>query len=89
MKLMITSILSLFLGFEEELIYKDNKNWMYKKIYELDELSQNVVILRITSDLDFSQIAKILGKSETYVRVIFYRAKEKLKKLNNKEENII
>lgn len=81
-------ILLTILGFEEEIIYKDDKNRMYKKIYELDELSQNVIILRITSNLEFSQIAKIVGKSETYVRVIFYRAKEKLKKMNDKE-NII
>lgn len=74
-------------GFEDQLINKYDKFWMYKKIYELDELSKNVVILRIESNLEFSEIAKILNKSEVYVRVIFYRAKEKIKKMN-KEENL-
>lgn len=69
---------------EEKLI---EKNYLYGKIKNLDILSQQIVLLRISNDLSFKQIGEILDKTENYVRVKFYRIKEKLKEeINNDEE---
>ena len=72
---------------EEEIIQKDEKIWLYNQINELDDIQKNIILLRISSNLSFFEISQIVNKSETYVRVMFYRTKEKLKKIN--EENYI
>ena len=45
----------------------------------LPERMREVVYLRLAGDLPFAEIGAILGESETWARVTFYRAKEKLK----------
>lgn len=44
----------------------------------LPELQRQIVILRIANDLPFRSIGEIVHQSETYCRVSFYRAKQKL-----------
>ena len=39
---------------------------------------REVVYLRLSGELPFSEIGAILGESETWARVTFYRAKQKL-----------
>lgn len=39
----------------------------------------------LASDLTFQEIGQILDKNGTWARVIYYRAKERLKKLYEKE----
>lgn len=51
-----------------------------KHIDGLDEPSRSIVILRIMRDYSFSEIGELIGKSENYCRVNFYRAKKKLRK---------
>ena len=51
----------------------------------LDEPYKTVVFLRLASDLTFQEIGQILDKNGTWARVIYYRAKERLKKLYEKE----
>lgn len=69
---------------EEKIIEKD---YLYSKIRKLDDLSQQIIFLRISSDLSFKQIGEIVGKTENYIRVKFYRIKEKLKEdINNNEK---
>ena len=63
-----------------------DKEYLYNKILKLDLLSKQIVILRIYSELTFKEIAQILGKTETYVRVNFYRIKEKMKEDINNEK---
>ena len=38
-----------------------------------------VMYLRLTGELTFKEIGKILNKSENWARVTFYRGKQKLK----------
>lgn len=49
------------------------------KIHELDDLSKDLVLLRIYGELSFKEIGELLGKSENYARVTFHRLKLKLK----------
>ena len=64
---------------EENTILKEEKIELYKRIQKLDEKTRNVIYLRITGELSFKQIADILGKTETWARVTFYRGKNQLK----------
>ncbi|MFR2535074.1 MAG: RNA polymerase sigma factor [Clostridia bacterium] len=74
------------LSMEEELFCQEDKIWLYNKVQELEPSVRKIVVLRIVSELSFKQIAYILNKSETYVRVNFYRAKKKLIKANREEK---
>ncbi len=53
---------------------------LYRKIHDLPEPMREVVYLRATGELSFAAIGEILGKSENWARVTFYRAKLILQK---------
>jgi len=63
---------------EDEMIRRQEKVYLYKKIQLLNEIMRNVIYLRLVSDLSFLEIGEIMGKSETWARVTYYRAKNKL-----------
>lgn len=52
---------------------------IYKKIHKLDECSKEVIYLRIRGELSYKEIGTIMGKTEEWARITFYRAKIKLK----------
>ena len=56
------------------------KNDLYEKINKLDKDTKNVFYLRLKSELTFKEIGEILGKSEEWARITFYRGKIKLEK---------
>ena len=66
-------------SFEEEFANKSAVLDLYKKIHNLDEKTREVIYLRIRADLSFKEIGLIMGESEVWARVTFYRAKTKLK----------
>ena len=49
-----------------------------KKIQQLKEPQKQIVILRIINDMSFKEIGAVVGKSENYCRVNFFREKQKL-----------
>lgn len=65
---------------EEEYIAKDNKLKLYNALQKLDATAREVMYLRLTGELSFKEIGKILNKSENWARVTFFRAKQKLNK---------
>lgn len=74
---------------EEQYLINVDKISYFKALHHLDELSRELVYLRITGELSFSQIGEILGRSENWARVSFYRCKQKILKgiRENGEEN--
>lgn len=64
---------------ENEYIEKENESAVLDKIKTLDKVSQRVMFLRIKGEMSFKEIGDILGKSENWARVTFYRAKQKVK----------
>lgn len=68
---------------EETFITSEDKINLYNKIKKLDKEVQKVIYLRITEDLTFKEIADILNKTESWVRVSFYRGKQKLKEVDD------
>ena len=66
-------------SFEEEFSNKEKVIDLYKKIHNFDEKTREVIYLRIRADLSFKEIGEIMGETENWARVTFYRAKVKLK----------
>lgn len=67
---------------EEQVISKDEKISLYRKMQKLDEITREVIYLRITGELSFKEIGMILNKTENWARVTFYRGKQKLKEVD-------
>lgn len=65
---------------EDEYIKNDSKLKLYEALQKLDASTREVMYLRLTGDLTFKEIGKILGKSENWARVTFFRGKQKLSK---------
>ena len=63
---------------EEEYISKDNKIKLYETLQKLDSNTREVMYLKLTGDLTFKEIGKIMNKSENWARVTFFRGKQKL-----------
>ncbi len=66
-------------SFEDNYENKEQVIDLYKKIHKLDEKTREVIYLRIRSEFSFKEIGAIVGKSEEWARITFYRAKLKLK----------
>ncbi|MDE6520363.1 MAG: sigma-70 family RNA polymerase sigma factor [Ruminococcus sp.] len=60
---------------------------IHKILHELDEPYKEIFSLRVFAELKFSDIGEIFGKSENWARVTFYRAKEKIIKILQKQED--
>lgn len=67
---------------EDNIIEKENKQQLYKSIDKLDEKTKEVIKLRIHGEFSFKEIAEIIGKTENWCRVTFYRGKEKIKEVD-------
>ncbi len=65
---------------EEEYIQNDTKLKIYEALQKLDANTREVMYLRLTGDLTFKEIGRILNKSENWARVTFFRGKQKLNK---------
>ncbi len=65
---------------EEEYIKSNSKLKLYAALQNLDSTTREVIYLRLTGDLSFKEIGKILNKTENWARVTFFRAKQKLNK---------
>jgi len=57
-----------------------------KELQKLPEQLREVMYLRVMSDLSYREIGEIMGKSENWARVNFYRAKEALLKGRDRDE---
>ena len=67
---------------EEQIISNDEKISLYKKMQKLDEITREVIYLRITGELSFKEIGIILNKTENWARITFYRGKNQLKEVD-------
>lgn len=63
---------------EDDYISNDNKLRLYENLQCLDAITREVIYLRLTGDLTFKDIGRILHKSENWARVTFFRGKKQL-----------
>ena len=67
---------------EDQVILKDGKVSLFKKMQNLDEKTREVMYLRITGELSFKEIGLVLNKTENWARVTFYRGKKSLEEVD-------
>ena len=65
---------------EEGLLEQEGRLELLRKIHALPEQQREVVYLRSFCGLTFREIGDVLGKTENWARVTFYRGKEQLRK---------
>lgn len=69
---------------EKSIEETEGKLHIYRAIQALKSPMRDVVMLRLTGDLSFKEIGDVMGQSENWARVTFYRAKQILgKELGN------
>ena len=64
---------------EEALLHRDTAMVLHRLLHALPEPYKEVFSLRILGELSFAQIGDLFGKSESWARVTYHRAKLKLK----------
>lgn len=64
---------------EERLLNKESYFEIHKKLHALGEPYKEVFSLRVFSELSFRQIGELFGKTESWARVTYHRAKMKIK----------
>ena len=64
---------------EEGLLEREGKLDLLRQIHDLGTDAREVVYLRAFGGLTFREIGDVMGRTETWARVTFYRTKEKLR----------
>ena len=64
---------------EEDVLSQQGHLELLKQIHSLPDVQREVVYLRAFGGLSFREIGDVLGRTESWARVTFYRSKEKLK----------
>ncbi|MBS4177914.1 RNA polymerase sigma factor [Lederbergia citrea] len=65
---------------EDLYMLKEGNEKLLQQISRLDDLSREIVTLRIYGELSFQEIGQLVDKTENYVRVNFHRSKLRLQK---------
>ena len=71
---------------EQSLTDQDQCFLIHQALHELEEPYKEVFQLRVFGELSFSQIASIFGKTESWARVTYHRARMKLKERLDENE---
>ena len=64
---------------EEKLLTKETAFEIHKLLHNLPEPYKEVFSLRVFGELSFSQIGELFGKTESWARVTYHRARLKIK----------
>lgn len=64
---------------EDGLLEREGRLALLRLIHDLPEPQREVVYLRVFGVLSFQEIGDVLGRTENWARVTFYRSKEKLR----------
>jgi len=66
------------LDLEKDYFDKEAATRLHVLLHNLNEPYKEVFTLRVFGELPFSQISELFGKTDSWARLIFYRAKKKL-----------
>lgn len=64
-----------------ELERQEDRLALYRALRQLDPETREVIYLRLAGDFPFRDIGELMGRSEVWARVRFYRGKEQLAKI--------
>lgn len=65
---------------EQYMLASWNRVELMKRLHSCPEPFREILYLRIFGNLSFKEIGEIMGQTENWARVTFYRGKEKLRK---------
>ena len=65
---------------EAQIISSENRVELMRTLQQLDGAAREVIYMRLFGELSFREIGEVLGRSENWARVTYYRGKERLKK---------
>lgn len=65
---------------EQMFILKEDALRIHRILHLMNEPYKEVFTLRVFGELSFAEISRLFGKSESWARVTFYRAKQMLQK---------
>jgi len=74
-----TALLSGSQNVEEHVCDREAVFAIHKVLHTLEEPYKEVFCLRIFGEMSFKQIGELFGKTETWARVTYYRARLKIK----------
>ena len=60
---------------------REDRMALYRTMRKLDPETREVIYLRLAGEFSFREIGELMGRSEVWARVRFYRGKERLAKL--------
>lgn len=63
---------------EKDYLDKEATKRLHLLLHRLNEPYKEIFTLRVFGDLPFSQISELFGKTDSWARLIFYRAKKQL-----------
>ena len=66
---------------EGEAERREDRMALYRSLRQLDPETREVIYLRLAGEFSFREVGELMGQSEVWARVRFYRGKEKLAKL--------
>ena len=67
---------------EQQFLKKEKAFYLHKLLHRLDEPYKEVFTLRVFGELPFAEISQLFGKTESWARVTFHRAKQKIQKMD-------
>ena len=76
----ITEEIKSFDNIENDYLLNVEKVELFRMLHNFDINTREVLYLRLTGELSFAEIGSIMGKTENWARVTFYRGKQKLMK---------
>lgn len=71
---------------EEAFFDKETAGQLLRLMHELTEPYKEVFTLRVYGQLPFSQIGQLFGKSDSWARLIYYRAKREIRRNLNEHQ---
>jgi RNA polymerase sigma factor (sigma-70 family) len=76
-----TNIPNTLYNLEADYLDKDTVRRLHVALHNLNEPYKEVFTLRVFGELPFSQIGELFGKTDSWARLIFYRAKKQLQEV--------
>ena len=73
-------------GPEAELLSAERTRSLHAALHQLDEPFKEIFTLKVFADLSHAEIASIFGKNESWSRVTYHRAKQKLMGMIKEDE---
>ena len=71
---------------EDAILDRDQAMAIHERLHALSEPYKEIFTLRVFGELDYAQIARLFGKTESWARVTYHRAKMKLTESMKEDE---